>query len=127
MHNTEKVPSFVTANLLTSHFTTCRFAGQITAKVSILLINSAWQLRSDMWEMGSDMQNFFTCSSWNVCRRLILLFQCKFYQEKKLLQHKQVVLEQCIPEIGLLSFLLAMASTNLFSSSLLSASLFLRS
>ena len=79
MHNTEKVPSFVTANLLTSHFTTCRFAVQITAKVSILLINSAWrrQLRSDMCEMGSDMQNFFTCSSWNVCRRLTL-------------QHKQV-------------------------------------
>ena len=72
MHNTEKVPSFVTAKLLTSHFTTYRFA-----KVSILLVNSAWQLRSDMWEMGSDMQNFFTCSSWNVCRRLTL-------------QHKQV-------------------------------------
>ena len=77
MHNTEKVPSFVTANLLTSHFTTYRFAVQITTKVSILLVNSAWQLRSDMWEMGSDMQNFFTCSSWNVCRRLTL-------------QHKQV-------------------------------------
>ena len=58
MHNTEKVPSFVTSNLLTSHFTTCRFAVQITTKVSILLVNSAWQLRSDMWEMGSDMQNF---------------------------------------------------------------------
>ena len=72
MHNTEKVPSFVTAKLLTSHFTTYRFAVQITAKVSILLVNSAWQLRSDMWEKGSDMQNFFTCSSWNVCRRLIL-------------------------------------------------------
>ena len=108
MHNTEKVPSFVTANLLTSHFTTCRFAGQITAKVSILLINSAWQLRSDMCEMGSDMQNFFTCSSWNVCRRLILLFQCKFYQETKPLQHKQVIvglMASSIPEIGLLSFL----------------------
>ena len=52
MHNTEKVPSFVTANLLTSHFTTYRFAVQITAKVSILLVNSAWQLRSDMWEMA---------------------------------------------------------------------------
>ena len=35
MHNTEKVPGFVTANLLTSHFTTYRFAVQITAKVSI--------------------------------------------------------------------------------------------
>ena len=77
MQNAEKVPSFVTANLLTSHFTTCRFAVQITAKVSILHVNSAWQLRSDMWVMGSDMQNFITCSSWNVCRRLIL-------------QHKQV-------------------------------------
>ena len=77
MHNTEKVPSFVTTNLLTSHFTTSRFAVQITAKVSILHVNSAWQLRSDMWVMGSDMQNFITCSSWNVCRTLIL-------------QHKQV-------------------------------------
>ena len=35
MHNTEKVPSFVTANLLTSHFTTYRFAVQIAAKVVI--------------------------------------------------------------------------------------------
>ena len=93
MQNAEKVPSFVTANLLTSHFTTCRFAVQIATKVSILLVNTAWQLRSDMQEMGSDMQNFHYMLELERLSQVNLTTQtskCGFDG-----------LEQCIPEIGL--------------------------
>ena len=119
MHNTEKVPSFVTANLLTSHFTTYRFAVQITAKVSIFACKFC--VAVEIRHVGNGLRH----AEFLHMLELERLSQVNLTTQTSKCGFES--LEQCIPEIGLLSFLLTMASTNLFSSSLLSASLFLRS